>query len=754
LAAMPEPDHGQMSHGPAARPDRPLRAEFIAVTNDDVLLEQIGQALDGESTVRHVETAPEAREFLRPTQPYVLLLDAQGLEDPATIVQGLHSPDVTCVVVVFAPSDRSADVARAIRGSAAFAVLPIPVEPAQAMAVIEGAREEALARYTLAAGQGAGAPAATAATAVTLAPAPTAAPDPVPALALEAVEVAIPARPAVRPAVARTAPSEVKAERTYAPLPTGGHFGGGRARILVSGVAAIFALAAAVAWFVLREPAATPKAAAPSETPAPSDSSASTSPPEQPEPVTAPAIAPEALQAGSVDELLDRARNAIRDRRYTDPEGDNALNYYRSVLAQEPENGEAREGLQRIAAVLHERAQDALAARRLDEAARTVAQLRSIQSDHPDLPQFEGKLADAQIAAALAEGNVERANNLLRQSVQAGVLPPSSAARWRGEIERQQGGARAEQLSRLVSLRIREGKLVDPANDSAKLYLAQMRRLPQDQQQLAGRATTELQQAYLKRFREATAQGQAAEAERWQAEARALGVSATELAAIQRDTSSRVIVKQAQQATTDLAQMIQQRIADGRLLEPSGDSALFHLNALRKADPTSAALAANERALSAKLLDQGRSALAERNIYRAQASAAAARQLGVNLDQVAALERDVAAAGTAQASTPGAAQAQAKATEPAPPVQLKRTRYVPPDYPPEALQKKLAGEVRVRVTVQADGKVKDAVVVSASPEGVFDEAALAAARKWRFKTLGEDDSGLEASAVTSIVFQP
>lgn len=757
MAAMPEPDHGQTSHAPAVRPDRPLRAEFIAVTNDDVLLEQIGQALDGESTVRHVETAPEAREFLRPTQPCVLLLDAQGLEDPATIVQGLQSPDVTSVVVVFAPADRSADVARAIRGSTAFAVLPIPVEPAQAMAVIEGAREEALARYSLAASQRVDGPAATVTTPTTaVTPAPEPAPElvlvPAPTPAVETAEVAVPARPAVRPAVARMAPPQVKAARTDSPPPTGGDSGGSRARILVFGVAAIVGLAAAVAWFVLREPAATQKTAAASVTPAPSESSAATPPSEKPESVTAPVIVPEALQAGTVDELLDRARTAIRERHYTEPEGDNALNYYRSVLAQEPGNGEASEGLQRIAAVLHDRAQAALTARRLDEAARTIAQLRSVRPDHPDLPPLEGKVADAQIAAALAEGNVERANNLLRQSVQAGTLPASNAARWRGEIERQQGGARAEQLARLVSLRIREGKLVDPASDSAKLYLAQMRRLPQDQQQLAGRATTELQQAYLKKFREATAQGEAAEAERWQAEARALGVSATELAAIQRDTSSRVIVKQAQQATTDLAQMIQQRIADGRLLEPSGDSALFHLNALRKADPTSAALAANERALSTKLLDQGRSALAERNVYRAQASVAAARQLGVNLDQVAALERDVAAAGTAEAATPAAAQA--KANEPASPVQLKRTRYVAPEYPPEAMHKKLAGEVRVRVTVQADGKVKDAVVVSASPAGVFDEAALAAARKWRFKPLGKDDSGLEASAVTSIVFQP
>ncbi len=745
MAAMPAPVDGQTSDATAVRPDRsrPLRAEFIAITSDDSLLEQIGQALDGESTVRHVETAPEAREFLRPTQPCVLLLDATGLEDPATIVKGLQSPDLTSVVIVFAPANRSADVARAIRGSAAFAVLPIPVEPAQAMAVIEGAREESLARYSLAASQQASAlptalapapaPASAPASASASAPAPTTADAPVP---VSRVRPRAPGAPT---------PAEFDAQQTFAPLPTGGRSGGGRAKLVMLAGAALALIAAAIAWLVLREPETPPQAAAAPAAVVPTSPAAEASAPVE---APAPTVTSEAIQSGSIDELLESARAAIRERRYTNPEGDNALNYYRSVLAQEPDNGEAGEGLQRIAAVLQERTQAALTARRTEEAAGTIAQLRSIRPDHPALAQFDAKLADAQISSALGEGNVERASSLLRSATQAGTLPPQSAARWRSEIERQQGSAQADQLARLVSVKIREGRLVEPANDNAKLHLAQLRRLPHAPPQLVSRATTELQQAYLKRFREASAQALATETERWQVEARALGVSAAELAAIQRETSSRASVKQVQQDSTNFAQLIQQRIAAGQLLEPSGDSALFHLNAFRKADPTSAALAASERALSAKLLEQGRGALTDGSVYRAQASAAAARQIGVNLDQVAALERDVAAAGSAQP------ESQAPSKEARSPIQLKRTRYVPPDYPANALKNNLAGEVRVRVTVQADGKVKDATVVSSNPARVFDEAALAAVRKWRFKPIGEDDSGVEASAVATIAFQP
>lgn len=649
---------------------RAPRAEFVVVTNDDALLEQVGPALDGESTVRHAETTAAAREFMRPAQPSVVLLDARGLAEPAAAIESLQSPDIACVVVVFAPADQCADVARTIRGSAAFAVLPVPIEQAQAMAVIEGAREESLARHTLLSAPVADAP-------VVPAPAP--------------IVNRSPARPTVQ--VVRSAPAAEGANE-FAAVVAGGRSGGGVSKLVIPGVVGIVLLAAAVAWFTLRErevevevaPQVTPEVVA----------------------SNAPAIVPE--PAGTVDELLERARTAMRERRYTDPVADSALQYYNSVLAQEPGNGEAREGLQRIAAVLHERAQSSFAEHRIDEAARTLEQLRTIRPDDPALAEFDRKVTAAQAAAALAVSEA----------------------------------ARAEQLAKLVSARIRAGRLLEPAADSAKHHLAQLRRMPGDPQQLAERATTELQQAYLKKLREAVAQGQRAEAERWQAEARAIGVGATELAAVQREASTRSIVRQAQQETDKLAQLVRQRIDDGRLAEPAGDSALFHLNALKARDPSSPAIASIERALSEKLLAQGRAALANQQVYRAQANVAAARQLGIDRDGIAALEREIAATSAAATTTKA----------PQPPVELKRTRYAAPDYPKEALQAGLSGEVRVRMTVQADGRVKDAVVERATPEKVFDDAALAAARKWRFKPIGKDDSGIEASAVTTIVFKP
>ncbi len=394
-------------------------------------------------------------------------------------------------------------------------------------------------------------------------------------------------------------------------------------------------------------------------------------------------------------------------RHYTEPEGDNAFAYFRAVLAQDPANDEAREGMQRIATLLDERLQSEMAQRKFNDAAGTLAQLKLMRPGDAALAQVDGKLADAQIAAAIDAGSIDRANQLLLQASQLGTLPAASAAHWRDEIGRRQGDVRAQQLAQLVATRIREDKLVDPADDSAKIYLAQLRKLPADPKGLGDAATADLQQAYLVKIHDTAAQSQRAELDRWLAEARTLGVNPTRLAAAMRGAppaaSAAPVAPTAISQSERLAQLVQDRVRDGHLLEPGQDSAVAYLNALRTQDPSGTATIASTRVLSDALLDSGRVALANRNFDTAQANAGAARRLGLNLGDVDALERAVDAARAAPAPRTSA------------PPEVKRTRYVPPEYPKEALKKNLRGEVRVRITVAADGKVKSAAVVQFEP---------------------------------------
>jgi len=58
---------------------------------------------------------------------------------------------------------------------------------------------------------------------------------------------------------------------------------------------------------------------------------------------------------------------------------------------------------------------------------------------------------------------------------------------------------------------------------------------------------------------------------------------------------------------------------------------------------------------------------------------------------------------------------------------------VPPEYPRQALFDQVEGWVIVEFTIGTEGEVKNARVVKAQPRGVFDQAALQAVRRFRFK---------------------
>ena len=94
----------------------------------------------------------------------------------------------------------------------------------------------------------------------------------------------------------------------------------------------------------------------------------------------------------------------------------------------------------------------------------------------------------------------------------------------------------------------------------------------------------------------------------------------------------------------------------------------------------------------------------------------------------------VAAAPVVAAPAPAAAAPAAAVAAGTSAVGVPRLLSAPsPRYPIMALRRKLEGQVTVRFTIQPDGSVASPSVVSADPPGVFDEAALVAASRWRFE---------------------
>lgn len=68
-------------------------------------------------------------------------------------------------------------------------------------------------------------------------------------------------------------------------------------------------------------------------------------------------------------------------------------------------------------------------------------------------------------------------------------------------------------------------------------------------------------------------------------------------------------------------------------------------------------------------------------------------------------------------------------------------------YPPQAREQGIEGHVVVRYDVDVDGRVRNVRVVSASPPEVFDEAAVQAVSRWRFRA---PERGGEAQPVSGL----
>ncbi|MBW8312099.1 MAG: energy transducer TonB [Rhizobium sp.] len=236
-------------------------------------------------------------------------------------------------------------------------------------------------------------------------------------------------------------------------------------------------------------------------------------------------------------------------------------------------------------------------------------------------------------------------------------------------------------------------------------------------------------------------------------------------------------------------------LADQRLYSPVGDNAVEHYLALRALVPGDAnietalvellpyALIGSEQAIArgdftearrlvglveradAELpaLSRLRDSLVSAEAEAAKAALAAeqeaarrveAEKLAATAEAEAEARQRVAAA--TPASTPAPARARpapaAAARTPAPAPAVAATPAVPrpsapaaatvvpklvsapqPRYPLMALRRKLEGEVLLELSIRPDGSVGNARVVSATPPGLFDDAAVAAATRWRFE---------------------
>ncbi len=452
-----------------------------------------------------------------------------------------------------------------------------------------------------------------------------------------------------------------------------------------------------------------------------------------------------AQPAASLDEVLEKARLAMDERRYIEPAKNNALEHFRQVLVLDPKNAEATEGLKRLGGLLIARARTALDERRFDNALAELEAARSIDPSDQRLVEVDARLdsmraqtALAQIQATLAAQNFERAQTLLDAAQKDALLPPAQIAQLSKELD---GKRRSVTVSRLVAsaeARLNSGRLVTPNDESAKDAIAALREAGASAE-LVTRLNDDLNQRLLAAARDAAARGDQAAVQINLNAARDNGVSAAALNAAQRDITA---AAQKQQRTNDdiarYAKAAQERLAAGQLLAPANDSAVSNAERLRLLDVRNPLTVQVVRDVRSRLIAEARTRLTANKPTDAAAFLDAAESLGGDAD-LADLRSALASAQQAAAT--------AAAAPKLPP--LKMTRPPRPKYPSSA--KGVEGWVRVEFFVTPEGRTERVRVLSSEPAGVFDAAAVEAMEGARFEEFEATDARL---AVQRIVFKP
>jgi TonB family protein len=471
----------------------------------------------------------------------------------------------------------------------------------------------------------------------------------------------------------------------------------------------------------------------------------------------AAAVGEKAVAMGEkVDALIDRARQAMLDRHYLDPAEGSALSLYRDALILDPSNGEAAQGLQRLAEILFARVQSALDERKFDVALQALETARSISPGDRRLAILDERVASlraelgpAQIQAALSAQNFDRAVQLIDEAARAKALSGAKLNQLRDEVRRRREQFDVGRFVTLIDARLQQDRLIDPRNDSAAYYLNQARQ--------AGASTPALQsqnQEFLKRSMQAAHgaidQRRFGDAERFLAELQNSGAPGATLTALQRDlTAARTQPAHEKNDQPQLLELARARLAQGNVIEPENDSALHYVNQLRAVDPQNGGLAQISGAVQGQILARARSALDAADTAKAEAMLRLANGLGASADVDALNERLLQAKLAASGVTPASAGAMPEVTENS----LTRLKSLQPLYPRQALAHSTEGWVEIGYTVTPAGKVIDVKTLNSNPTGVFEAAATEAVSRLRYKPFLQGGKAIAVGTKIRVAFR-
>jgi protein TonB len=485
---------------------------------------------------------------------------------------------------------------------------------------------------------------------------------------------------------------------------------------LISGIAGVAVVTAILAWLKL---SGGPSHAAP-----------------PPRAQLAPPPAPAATDA-ALESLIARADAAVDRDALVEPRDENAADLYREAQRLSPGDPRVVQGLEKVAEKLVAQAQTRLQEKQLEEAEQLAKYALSLEPSNPRVALLLNQIATARDLDAPPTPVGQRFASLgaAGQAVSAGpgaASSPPLAARKPKE--------RLEEYLRRAQEHMRQGALLDPPENSARYFVKQAQALaPGDAAvRVAGRQLLERVTAEARR---AVSSNHPEEADRWISAATDLGARADEIASLTRDMD-RARTSARNDAMEHVASLFNERLMQGRILDPASDSAKYYLAQLMRTEPGSTSTQIARQALAARMLSEAQNAVRRQDFVGAKRWIAEAHDTGAD---TTGPENDLQAAQTATAAR----------TPPPPPPQLQveRTRYVEPNYPMVALSRRVQGTVDLQFTIRADGSTSDITIVGAQPVGVFEQAAIDAVRKWRYKPVKRDGQPTEARVQERVNFQ-
>ncbi len=381
--------------------------------------------------------------------------------------------------------------------------------------------------------------------------------------------------------------------------------------------------------------------------------------------------AAEIAEAQDNQALLGLARLAMEAGQLLQPAGSSALDYFQRILANEPDNMAALDGMERV----------------LDSVALSS----------------ETALAAGNVSAAL--GAYELLKNAAPTSTQTFTV-------------------RQLLVDRQTELTERAGRLIENERfDDAEAMLDQAAEFSTSEPELLSATRVLLDEA--RSAVETVEQAPVVAAVAKPAATKPSAAKPAPKKAAPAKAAPKAAAKPAQPAkdpTDELFVSALARLASGKLVEPRSDSALFYYEEIASLSPGDADLLAFRDDLSEAMLEKASASFSAGNIAETEKWLAYVTGIDADNPTLASIQARVVQR-----------QAEAEGRRVIPMEELELVKFVEPRYPKRAAREQISGWADVQFTVSEDGRPEEIEVIDVSEKGYFESATRQAVSKWRFK---------------------